>query len=70
MHYVNDVLSILLQPYTSEFCKLQYFDIIPSLDSPVFLRALWGIGKCHPADAPPFPSHPTTAGGGTLTDGM
>lgn len=38
--------------------------------SPVSQRALEGIGKCRPADAPPSPSHPTTAGGGTLTGEM
>lgn len=46
----------------SQSCRMFCF-----LDSPVSQRALEGIGKCRPADAPPSPSHPTTAGGGTLT---
>lgn len=43
------------------------FIYVNGLDLPVSLQALGGIGKYCPANAPPSPSHPTTAGGGTLT---
>lgn len=42
----------------------------PSVNSPVCLLAFSGNEKCCPDDAPSSPSHPTTAGGDTLTGEM